>query len=488
MLEHPSKSERIKAGSSLPSLRLCLLIAVNAVIGVLLALMLPIDYRLQIADSIAEKQIAMDEEAKALLSAVRRLRSFGTERIRDYINEVCRQMQESSSPGHRIDVVLGDTVIESHGHDGGMGEVDGASIAAAHKLGELHSTKDHVVGRAEDADARVFVSERVSNIQRLARHRALQRLGAIILVVGAGAIVIDVLLLRLVAKPLDVMMRRVRGISEGDYSQLIPQFGTRELSVMATEINEMSYALHCAAEERRWQMNKARQIQENLLPKFPQLAGLKLASLYRPAEDVAGDYFDVVELTDGKVLLCVADVVGHGVPAAMMAVMLKTLVHHAIESLTDPAAILKYLNRRFMDLAVDGDFVSMFLAVWNPTTSAITYASAGHETAMLMSKGSGALQNLDSTGVLLGIAESNWETQQVLAEPGDRMVVVTDGLINTAKNSGERFGQKRLRELVFSQGNMPLDDLPKTIDQSIRSFTNGASIIDDITLVVAEIQ
>src|SRR3972149_2710934 len=197
---------------------------------------------------------------------------------------------------------------------------------------------------------------------------------------------------------------------------------------MATEINEMSYALHCAAEERRWQMNKARQIQENLLPKFPQLAGLKLASLYRPAEDDAGDYFDVGELTDGKVLLCVADVVGHGVPAAMMAVMLKTLVHHAIESLTDPAAILKYLNRRFMDLAVDSDFVSMFIAIWNPMTSAITYASAGHETAVLMRKGSGELQNLDSTGVLLGITESNWEEQQVLAKSGDRLVVGTDGL------------------------------------------------------------
>ena len=109
-------------------------------------------------------------------------------------------------------------------------------------------------------------------------------------------------------------------------------------------------------------MDKAREIQQSLLPKDVDVAGLNVSSLFLPAEEVAGDYFDVITLHDGTHVVCIADVTGHGVPAALSAMMLKVLLAEACEHHSDPADILEFINRRLTGVCRTDGFVTMFVA------------------------------------------------------------------------------------------------------------------------------
>ncbi len=154
------------------------------------------------------------------------------------------------------------------------------------------------------------------------------------------------------------------------------------------------------------------------------MPGLAFACLYQPAEDVAGDYYDISTLPDGSCLICVADVTGHGVPAALSAMMLKAYLEHACEHHnTDPGEILRFLNYRLAVVAQTDNFATMCIVVIDASRRCLRYASAGHETGLLL-RGDGQVRELKSTGLVLGILEdTNWTTRSLEIVPGDRLLL-----------------------------------------------------------------
>lgn len=363
------------------SVRFRLLAAVNLAIVLLLAVFVTLDYRREIAERVAEKHLALEEEAKTLLPAVTRMRPQGEEALQRYIDDVCGRMQETSSPGHHIVVSLNGRVLQAVAHHRASPEIFDAMKAAdkspTHRAN--YGEEELVVGTSRQADTVVYVSEYVSDIRNSARRQVLRRLPRIILLLLVTAAVVNVVFLRMAARPLRQLVDTVGRIGEGKLGVQAGPFRGQEFDYLADAINSMSSSLAAADEHRRYEMAKARRIQEAVLPQGADFPGLAVASLYVPADEVAGDYYDILRLDDGSWLISVADVTGHGVPAAMSAMMLKTLLLHATERESEPGKILQFVNHRMTTMLRSENLASMFLARFNPTDMTLEYASAGHE-------------------------------------------------------------------------------------------------------------
>ena len=414
------------------SVRLQLLLIVNLTLGLLLTGLLVWEYRREMADHFADKHAALDDEAIAVHQAVAHLlRGHGIEDVQQYVDTVCSAMRDSRSPGHHI--VVGfrrtDTLCSRR------------RIAAACRCAEGRCSnpnrqisfdgKQLVVGSQSGAGVTVYISEYLTNIRRAIRREVLWQSGILAGLALLAAVIVNVTLVKLVTRPLQSLASVVTEIAGGRFGNQVSPFGNSELDDLAQAVNSMSRSLAENELRRQRQMQRAREIQEHLLPKQFNIPGMKAAALYRPAEDVAGDYYDVFPLPDGTWLICVADVVGHGVPAAMGAAMLKMLVANAVEHHADPGEVLDYINRRFVAASLPGYFASVFLARWHPQTLRLDYANAGHEPGLLYS--AGGVTSLKATGLFVGVDdELTWETQTRLVHPGERLLIMTDGVVEAA--------------------------------------------------------
>ncbi|HUE16020.1 MAG TPA: PP2C family protein-serine/threonine phosphatase [Planctomycetaceae bacterium] len=232
-------------------------------------------------------------------------------------------------------------------------------------------------------------------------------------------------------------------------------------------------------------------IQRSLLPDaLPIIARLELAASNRPAQIVGGDYYDFVRSPDGRWFLFLADVSGHGVPAAVIAAALHGIVHTKLQHARSPAQFLHELNRY---LAIwytlkDHGFATAFLGLYDPRDRSLTYASAGHLPARLISSSRRRVELLErATGYPLGIVDVNpFEDNVQHLQSGDHFVLCTDGITEVLSPEGTLFGSQRLDQALASAPKQPqaiLSSLFSTID----CFSGGRPLLDDQTVVVARV-
>lgn len=227
----------------------------------------------------------------------------------------------------------------------------------------------------------------------------------------------------------------------------------------------------------------ARRIQTSILPRaLPELVGLRLAASYRPMTAVAGDFYDFLPLGEHRVTVLVADVSGHGVPAALIASMLKVAFALQAADATDPAAILIALNSILNGL-LDGQFVTAACAHIDLEAHAITYAGAGHPPAILVRRASGDVLELAENGLFLGpFRNASYTNARVPFDPGDRLLLYTDGIIEATFSDGEPFGPTRLREFAVAQVNSE----PAAFANALMNTVSIHEQEDDLTIVVAD--
>ncbi|WP_164104508.1 PP2C family protein-serine/threonine phosphatase [Candidatus Laterigemmans baculatus] len=455
--------------------------------AILLVAFLVLDYRRELSDRLEQKRIALQEEAKTILPAVSRLRPGGLDAVQEYLDAVCRQMHDAESPGHHITVDIGAAVIQSTAHGRSSTEMFQAmqqSLAAQQSAGL--GEHDLVVGSADEGDATVYVSEDVAVLRRAVFGQVLWRLVGILALGVVAAVVASTVLLRMVARPVSRFVTTVTAISEENFEVHFHSAKSRELAALAIAIEAMSERLQATAEQRQGEMAKAREIQEHLLPTSAVVPGVTLAALYRPAADVAGDYYDILPLADGSWILCVADVCGHGVPAAMSAAMLKALLLNAAEHHVAPGELLKFINSRFVVLSPPGIFASMLLVRWEPQRGVLQYASAGHEPGLLL-RSDGTITELGATGFLLGIeSEASWSTEEFSPRAGERLLATTDGVAETWSPRGELFGREKLQSLVRNSGAEPVEETVGRLNRALVDHQGSSATTDDMTILVAE--
>lgn len=470
------------------SIRFQLLATVNSTMAVLVIAFLMLDYQRELDNRLEQKQVALQEEAKTILPAVLHLRREGTEPVQEYLDAVCGRMRDAQSPGHHIAVRLGETVLQATAHRRSSPEIFHA-IEQASKSNERRvefRNQELIVGSARFAGVTIYVSENLGMLRRSVLGHLLWHLAEIFLLGVVAAFVVSAVLLRIIAQPLHRLATTVHQVTVGNLAARSSSFNSMELADLSEAINAMSVSLEAADQERRGEMAKARQIQQHLLPTATEIPGLSLSALYQPATEVAGDYYDLAQLPDESWLVCVADVCGHGVPAAMSAAMLKAFLMHAIEHHVAPHELLAFVNQRFATVSPTGMFASMLLVRWDPHHQNLQYASAGHEPGWCVSA-DGGTRMVEATGLPLGIdVEASWTTETLEISPGDRLLLITDGVTETFNPQKELFGRNRLGQLLVQYQDEPLEELRERIDDALVQYRDGTSATDDTTLVIVE--
>lgn len=233
-------------------------------------------------------------------------------------------------------------------------------------------------------------------------------------------------------------------------------------------------------------LEQAADIQRNLFPQCPPaLPGLELSGRSLPCRSVGGDYFDYVPLSDGRTLVVVADVSGKGLAAALLMSSLQARVHALCELETDVARLVSRLNHSIKANTPDNKFITGFFAVIDSRTGEMEYSNAGHN-APVIARQSGRIELLTAGGPVLGILPNiTYSGGKTRLEPGDLLVMYSDGVSEAANSKGEEFGEDAVGEIAAACLGRSADQVLMEIARQLRAFLGECAPTDDVTMVVA---
>jgi len=242
------------------------------------------------------------------------------------------------------------------------------------------------------------------------------------------------------------------------------------------------------SQQQEQELDKAREIQEGLLPKrIPQVRGLEVAGAWQPARVVGGDYFDVLKFSESKIGVCIGDVVGKGISAALLMANLQASFRAFASEAVSPGALVGKLNEVISSNIAADKFVTFCYCMIDTTYNKLTYASAGHCPPFLFHK-SGEAVPLKEGGTPLGIfPDRKYEDAVLQIESDDRLVLYTDGLTEAMNSDEQEFGERRLVDLGSRKTALSASELVAAIKNEVVSFCNG-SFQDDFTLVVVAVK
>jgi sigma-B regulation protein RsbU (phosphoserine phosphatase) len=235
------------------------------------------------------------------------------------------------------------------------------------------------------------------------------------------------------------------------------------------------------------EMDMARRIQSSILPAgVPRVGGLRLAARYKPMAVVAGDFWDLAA-ADGCVGLLVADVAGHGVPAALVASMVKVAFEAQRDRADEPAEVVAAMNVVLCRMRA-GPFVTAVYASVSADRRRLRFAGAGHPPALLWRAREGRVERLDSNGLLMGVDEcAPYQTGEVMVDAGDRLLLFTDGLVEAANARDEFFGLEGLERLLAVGATLDAEALADRLLAELARHRGVEGFDDDLTLLVADV-
>jgi sigma-B regulation protein RsbU (phosphoserine phosphatase) len=306
-------------------------------------------------------------------------------------------------------------------------------------------------------------------IDLLSRVQALDSLMPVIVMTGWGSVDLAV----------EAMRRGVR-----DFVQK-PWDNTQLLTTLRAEIDEGRARRQKLALERR-ELDEALRIQRKLLPTtIPQLEGWEIATSWQPASGVGGDCFDAISFGSSRLGVAIADVVGKGIPAALLMSNLQAAVRAFATATTQPAELCQQVNRILCGHIAEGRFISFFYCLIDHDDSTLTFANAGHFPPILV-RADGSVERLATGGAVLGVfPDGTYEQGRVALQSGDRLVLYTDG-ITEAQNEAldAEFGEQRLIDLIVANRACSAPALQARLAEAVAAFTGG-HFQDDATLIVA---
>jgi sigma-B regulation protein RsbU (phosphoserine phosphatase) len=230
---------------------------------------------------------------------------------------------------------------------------------------------------------------------------------------------------------------------------------------------------------------EARRVQQGLLPRrMPKLRGFSLASAWQPAHTVGGDYLAVHELNENRVALCVADVSGKGLPAALLMSNMQAALKALASEHVSPRELCGRLNTLMCGNTPLHTFITCFYSVLDLESRTLTFANAGHNPPILAS-GSERCTRLEDGGRVIGaFADSHYTQREIQLRSGDKLLMFTDGLTEACNSSGEEFGEARLRRCLMDYSGGNAAELRTKIFNEVTRFCAN-KFHDDAALIVA---
>ena len=237
------------------------------------------------------------------------------------------------------------------------------------------------------------------------------------------------------------------------------------------------------------EMRLAREIQEGLLPSStPALPGLDVATLAMPSREVGGDYFDLVELHDNRLLVIIADVTGKGVPAALLMSNIQACTHTMVPMDLTLEEATGHMNRVIHQNTGYDKFITAFSGIYYAETRQFDYVNAGHEPPLVIRK-NGDIETLEAGGLLLGVMVGlPYERGSIQLEPGDAVVMFTDGVTEAMGPEQEEYTDERLQACVKAHHHESASTIVARIQEDVEAFTGPVDVLsDDRTMIVLKV-
>jgi sigma-B regulation protein RsbU (phosphoserine phosphatase) len=231
-------------------------------------------------------------------------------------------------------------------------------------------------------------------------------------------------------------------------------------------------------------LERAREIQQALLPKeIAQVPGFEVVAAWEPARLVGGDYYDVIRLSDTKLAICIADVVGKGVSAALLMANVQATVRAYASETAAPAWLCTRVNEILCSNLASDKFVTLFYGILDAESRTVRYSNAGHLPPVQV-HASGRAEQLTAGGAVLGVFR-DWQYEDTVAhlESGDRLLLLTDGITEATRADGEEFGEAGILEAVRAGAHLSPSDLKAHLLAEVNRFCN-CQLHDDATLLL----
>lgn len=330
--------------------------------------------------------------------------------------------------------------------------------------------------------------------------------GALFLVIQFVALLLGLVLARQITGAVHDLFTGTQHLRNRDFSYQIPVRARDQLGELAESFNlmtgEVTALLREMAEKGRLEqeMQAAREIQQRLLPHGPlSIPGLTVSAFCEPAREVAGDYYDLLPITESMLGVLIADVAGKGLAAGLYMAQLKVIVQSLARLHHEPRQFLTAVNRVVAANIDQRSFITMAYAVVDLERRSMTLARAGHCPILYVPVAPpGARRTprlLAPDGLVLGLQiddgqmfESVLQEATVPLAPGDLVVLFTDGITETMNDAHECFGEQRLAALVAQYAHLPFDQLRAYIGAELKGFAGGADPHDDTTMILLRVE
>jgi len=224
-------------------------------------------------------------------------------------------------------------------------------------------------------------------------------------------------------------------------------------------------------------------IQSRLLPAtLPILDGYEFAGTNKPCRTVSGDYYDVIVRPDGRIYFVIADVSGKGITAALVMASLATAFTIFTRTDPTPAELVRELNLTLAPKTAPTKFATLFAGLLDPTTGRVDFTNAGHVPPLVV--GRDGVQQLATTDMVIGLfASAQYRNQSVMLEPGDSLVLFTDGVTEAENEQEEQLGLDPVANMLTASHGLPASSILDRIDQQVQRFTKDAPAGDDVTML-----
>ena len=229
----------------------------------------------------------------------------------------------------------------------------------------------------------------------------------------------------------------------------------------------------------------AREIQQAMLPSGPYAApGVETIGLSRPANTVGGDFYDILPIDDGRLIVAVGDVAGKGSPAALLMALLLAMLRTLVDENLSPAELVTRLNVQVSRHAPGTRFITLFFASYNPATGELTFVNAGHTPPLLL-RSDGSCEPLSAGGIALGMFDqSAYATGRVMIQMDELVAIYSDGITEAENRSGLPFDESGLEMTLRTHRHEPLDAIAADVVRAVERHTAETRFADDLTILL----
>ncbi len=286
----------------------------------------------------------------------------------------------------------------------------------------------------------------------------------------------------------DDLNSKIKGLSIGADDYLIKPLNEKELLARVLSLLRLK-STHDELFEKneliKKELDAAKKVQEYIIPSdFSDIMYPSISGRYIPIEDIGGDFFDIYRFDDGRQGYLMADVTGHGIPAALVMTMSKMLCSVYSRETNSTTELLARVNREIRNILIDSQYITAFYVIYDPEQNIIRFSNAGHTRALFYRKAKNRVLALDTDGLFLGISDVTfYEEKSLKIENGDRLFLYTDGLSEIKDNGRQEFGEARIASFIRENNDLNGDSFAETLLQKIDQFSSLKERDDDIAFL-----